>query len=79
MKKPVLLLFILLLLAFSVACVADHPPFAGNPVETIHDTYRRIYTEYMPSGSFLLSGGFEYQHYGQDGSIRICLPVADSN
>lgn len=34
MKKPVLLLFILLLLAFSVACVADHPPFAGNQVET---------------------------------------------
>ena len=49
-----------------------------GPVETIHDTYRRIYTEYLPSGSFRLSGGFEYQHYGQDGSIRICMPVADS-
>lgn len=50
-----------------------------GPVETIHDTYRRIYSEYLVSGSFLLSGGFEYQHYGQDGAIRICLPVAEPN
>jgi AraC family transcriptional regulator len=44
-------------------------------VETIHDTYRRIFDEYLPSSTYRLAGDFEYQHYGEDGSIRICLPI----
>lgn len=47
-------------------------------VETIHDTYRRIFDEYLPSSTHRLAGDFEYQYYGEDGSIQICLPIDDT-
>lgn len=49
-----------------------------GPVETIHDTYRRIWNEYLPRSIFRLAGNQEFQHYpaeGEPGRIYICLPV----
>ena len=46
-----------------------------GPVETIHDTYRRIYEEFIMNSKYKLTGNYEYQKYGEDGSIEICIPV----
>ncbi len=44
-------------------------------VETIYQTYRRIFDNYLPSSPYRLAGNFEYQVYREDGSIHICLPI----
>jgi AraC family transcriptional regulator len=46
-----------------------------GPVETIHDTYQRIFNDFLPASTYRLAGSFEYQRYEEDGGIRICLPV----
>lgn len=48
-----------------------------GPVETIHHTYRRIYDEFILNSKYKLTGNYEYQKYGEDGSIEICIPVTD--
>lgn len=48
-----------------------------GPIETIHDTYRRIFSEYLPSSSYRLAGNLEFQRYSEDGSVHICLPVKE--
>lgn len=50
-----------------------------GPVETIHDTYRRIFDDFLPSSTYRLAGSFEYQRYGENDGIRICLPVEKLN
>lgn len=46
-----------------------------GPIETIHDTYARIFYEYLPTSAFHLAGNMEAQHYTLDGAVEICLPV----
>lgn len=46
-----------------------------GPVETIHDTYRRIYEEFIMNSKYKLTGSYEYQKYSEDGIIEICIPV----
>lgn len=48
-----------------------------GPIETIHDSYRRIWVDYLPQSPHRLAGNFEFQHYTPDGSVTICLPVED--
>ena len=44
-------------------------------IETIHDTYARIFYEYLPTSAFHLAGNMEFQHYTPEGTVEICLPV----
>jgi len=46
-----------------------------GPIENIHDTYRRIFDEYLPGSSYHLAGNMEFQHYREDGTVEICIPV----
>jgi hypothetical protein len=39
--------------------------------------YRRIYDEFILNSKYKLTGNYEYQKYGEDGSIEICIPVTD--
>lgn len=47
-------------------------------IETIHDTYARIFQEYLPTSAFHLAGNMEFQHYTPEGPVEICLPVVSS-
>ena len=47
--------------------------FKHTPVETIHDTYRRIYEEFIMNSKYKLTGSYEYQKYSEDGIIEICI------
>ncbi len=47
----------------------------SGPIETIHDTYARIFHEYLPSSAFHLAGNMEFQRYSPEGTVEICLPV----
>lgn len=46
-----------------------------GPIETIHDTYRRIFQDYLPASAFRLAGNMEFQRYRESGEVTICLPV----
>ncbi len=46
-----------------------------GPIETIHDTYRRIFQEYLPASAFRLAGNMEFQRYGSGGEVTVCLPI----
>jgi len=46
-----------------------------GPIKTIHDTYARIFHEYLPMSAFHLAGNMEFQHYTPEGTVEICLPV----
>lgn len=45
-----------------------------GPIDSLRETYWRIWSEYLPSSEFQMTGTFEYQQY-EDGNVYICLPV----
>lgn len=47
-----------------------------GPIELIHDTYRKIFRDYLPASAFRLAGNMEFQRYSPDGTVEICLPVS---
>lgn len=49
----------------------------SGPIETIHNTYRQIWGEFLPASDYQLAGNFEFQHYTHAGEVRICLPVKE--
>jgi len=48
-----------------------------GPIESISDTYRKVFCDWLPTSSFKLAGNMEFQKYDSDNRVKICLPIID--